>query len=565
MRNVLLLCFLLGSRICGAQQDSDDPTYPKDYFRNPLNIPILLAGNFGECRPNHFHSGIDIKTQGKENLPVFAAAGGYVSRIKMEKGGFGHALYITHPEGYTTLYAHLNNFIPALQQYTKKMQYEKESWTTDIALTPEQFPVRKGQQIAWSGNTGASTAPHLHFEIRDTKTEHPLNPMLFGFDIHDTRPPVPLELSFYNMHESIYEQNAIVKTLRKHGSQYSVIADTVKLPSDKVGMAIHVNDFMNGSDNTLNFYKARWYMDDILQGSIRLDDIGYDVTRYLHAYIDYKLRKQKGSWYQLLLQLPGNTLDHIYDSLNAQRGSLLFSDNNPHKVRIELWDAAGNNTSISFVLVADKNNKTTNCEYAFKAKQANKWEHPNVRFTMGEADLYDDICFRFESRVSEKSLSQQYLLHYAYVPVHAYFDLSIKPDKQVPFDQRNKVVLMYSDGKSESGKAAKFESGWYKASVRNLGTYWLATDTTAPVITSMQKQNADLSKAKQLKFVVREDITSVQNFRAELDGKWICFEPRGNTFFYNFDEHCAKGKHKLIITASDENANSKTLVYNFTR
>ncbi len=171
--------------------------YPQGYFRNPLRIPILLAGNFGECRPGHFHSGLDIRTGGHEGEPVYAAADGYVSRIKMEPGGFGHGLYITHPNGYTTLYAHLNDFVPRIQQYARAQQYAQESWTVDLRFSPGQFPVKKGEQIAWSGNTGGSTAPHLHFEIRDSKTEHPLNGQLFGLDIKDTRPPVPQQLAVY--------------------------------------------------------------------------------------------------------------------------------------------------------------------------------------------------------------------------------------------------------------------------------------------------------------------------------------------------------------------------------
>ena len=155
-------------------------TYPLNYFTNPLSIPIFLAGNFGECRANHFHSGIDIKTLGKENMPVHAAASGYVSRIKLDAVGFGHAIYITHPNGFTTLYAHLNDFAPALQKFVKQQQYAQKKWNIDVTLNPNQFPVRQGQFIAYSGNTGSSTAPHLHFEIRNTLSEHPLNPMLFG-------------------------------------------------------------------------------------------------------------------------------------------------------------------------------------------------------------------------------------------------------------------------------------------------------------------------------------------------------------------------------------------------
>jgi hypothetical protein len=197
--------------------------------------------------------------------------------------------------------------------------------------------------------------------------------------------------------------------------------------------------------------------------------------------------------------------------------------------------------------------------------QVNSFEHPNLKFTLDGQSIYDDVCFKHSSKRDEKSLSETHQLHNIFVPVHKYFSLAIKPDKPVPFGQRDKIAMMYSDGKSEDGRAATVENGWYKASVRNFGTYWLVADTVAPVIKPLQAEGANLSKASRISFSVNEDITSVKTYRAELDGKWISFEPRGNTFFYTFDEHCPKGKHRLTVTAGDENDNSKTYVYTFTR
>jgi hypothetical protein len=566
MRLISLFSILLFSaRLCAQQGGDDAPVYPKDYFRNPLNIPILLAGNFGECRPNHFHSGIDIKTNGKENLPVFAAAEGYVSRIKMEKGGFGHALYVTHPGGFTTLYAHLNNFTPALQSYLKKYQYEKESWSVDIPLSPTQFQVKKGQQIAWSGNTGASSAPHLHFEIRDSKTEHPLNAMLFGLPIIDTRPPVPTQISVYDLNQSIYEQPGQFVALRRTTAGYTTSSDTISVNTNMLGIGINVNDFMNGSDNTLNFYTADLYLDEQLQTSIRLDDIGYEVTRYLHAYVDYKSRKQKNQWYQLLFQLSGNTLSQIYPFLNSTKGGLVLTDNDAHRIRIELRDAIGNSTTIGFSVMSVASTMARECPLPLKVNAPSTFERSNISFSLDAEDLYDGLCLEYSEKKDESSLSNRHQVHYPYVPVHTFFDLKIKPDKRVAFSNGDKVAMMYSDGKAEDGRAASFESGWYKASVRNFGNYWLVSDTVPPVITTLQKEGANLSKAARITFRVKEDITSVKKFRAELDGKWLMFEPKGDTFFYAFDEHCPKGRHKLVISASDENNNTKSFVYTFTR
>lgn len=562
MKNVIfcLISFFLASKSF-AQEKIE---HAQNYFRNPLNIPIFLAGNFGECRPGHFHSGIDIKTNGAENQKVYAAADGYVSRIKMEKGGFGHAIYITHPNGYTSLYAHLNRFFPALQKRMEKEEYEKESWAIDVSFGPKEFPVKKGEQIAWSGNTGASTAPHLHFEIRDTKTEHPLNPILFGLPIIDKIAPKPTELALYDKNESIYNQTPKFIKLKKQGNIYTT-TDTIAINTDKLGIGIDVNDYMNGSNNTLNYYAAQWYLDDAIQGEITLDNIGYEETRYVNAFADYKTKKLKGDCFQLLFQEPGNKLGHIYSDLNTQNGLLVMNDRQSHAIKIELKDALGNATTISFFAKSIGKGEKQDCSKMFHVNAANSFDEPNVKFQLSDKDIYDDVCFHFKANADAASYSDKYQIGEAYIPIHSYFELSIKPNKPVPFAERDKVAMMYSDGKSEDGQAAHFENGWYTASVRSLGTFWLTTDTTPPVIKSLQKENANLSKAKRISFSVKESITSVKTFKAELDGKWICFEPRGQLFFYVFDEHCPKGKHKLVITASDENKNTSTLVYHFTR
>lgn len=556
-----LLVLLFTSTLLAQNEES---SYPQNYFRNPLNIPILLAGNFGECRPNHFHSGIDIKTEGRENMPVFAAADGYISRIKMDKGGFGHALYITHPNGYTTLYAHLNNFIPIVQQYLRKQQYARESWSIDLSLSPEQFPVKKGEQIAWSGNTGASTAPHLHFEIRNTITEHPLNGMLFGLPIKDTKPPIPYQLALYNMNQSIFQQTPKIINLKKEGNKYVTTPDTL-LTTDLAGIALYANDFMDGSNNTLNFFTARWFLDDDLQGSIKLDNIGYDVTRYLHAYVDYRLHKQKGDWFQLLMRQPGNRLTPIYPQLNNQRGILSLNKDKVYRLRIELKDAAGNKTEIACFLKPQAAPQPLECNRTFRFDTPNSFENPNIQFTLTDKDLYDNICFSFRGIPDATAFSDKNQIQNADIPVHNYYDLRIKANKPIPFNLREKIVMVYSDGKKKEGRAAKFENGWYIAPVRNLGLFWLEADTTAPIIKSLQKENGNLSNARQLRFQVTEEQTSIKTFRGELDGKWLCFEPRGNIFFYDFDAHCSSGKHRLLLTATDENGNENKLEYNFIR
>ena len=598
------ILFFLFSFASFAQRKLPVTDYPKDYFRNPLDIPILLAGNFGECRPGHFHSGIDIKTLGEENQPVHAAADGYVSRIKMEKGGFGHGLYITHPNGYTTLYAHLNDFSPAIQKYVREQQYEQQMWQVDLQLSPSQFPVKKGQLVAYSGNTGASTAPHLHFEIRNTKTEHPLNPQQFGLHIVDKVAPVPLELVLYpgywrntdhdNIPASIYENPKIsVKLLKKDSvfnpfktdnKNYTIIKDTIDVPAKLFGIGINAGDYMDGSDNILTFYKARLLMDDELQAEVTLDDIGYDETRYINAYVDYGLKKESNKWVQCLYKLKGNKLGHLFTSLNAANGRLAIKEGTIHKIEIILTDNAGNNSYIHFyargkdatgVTLRDQileyynsdSVNTFNEVHNGKRQRDEDFDYdPNVSFTLDNRQLYDDFYFNFRKEASGAGYSDKYSIHYPEVPIHHYFDLKLKPTRPVPFGLRSKMVMIYSDGKSEEGAAATpTDNGWYKTAVRSFGTYWLETDTMPPVIKSQQKQGAILTKAKQLTFDIRDVKTSVKKFNGYIDDKWVCVEQHGNSFFYKFDGHCPKGKHSFVIKAEDESGNTAITTLKFTR
>jgi hypothetical protein len=560
-RVVILFIFLIGGASASYGQ-----TYPQGYFRNPLRIPILLAGNFGECRPNHFHSGLDIKTGGHENEPVYAAADGYVSRIKMEPGGFGHGLYITHPNGFTTLYAHLNDFAPTIQRYVRQQQYAKESWTVDLLFPATQFPVKKGQLIAWSGNTGGSTAPHLHFEIRDAKTEHPLNPQLFGFEVGDNIAPVLKRLVLYDMSNGIYNAPPKLYTLQKKGGEYVTGEEVITLSTDIIGVGIVADDYMQGSENTLALYTAEWYMDDGLQGRVRLDDIGYDETRYLHAYADYSLRKLQKLWSQCLFQLPGNRLDRIYESLNGMRGLLRPGDTNTHIVRIVISDVMGNSSELRFSLKATPKAAAGICLSPALPGRVDTYKTASMFFYVDESSLYDKACIEITEQKDAASLSPRVSIGKPTIPVHHSFELSLRPDKLIPFALRSKVAMIHTEGKEETGKAATPGlQGWFKASVRTLGEYRLMIDSTAPVIKPLTPIKGNLSRAKRIAIRATDELTSVKAFRGELDGKWILFEQHENVWTYVFDDHCPKGAHKLTIRVADENGNEAKASFTFTR
>jgi hypothetical protein len=544
--------------------------YPRDYFRNPLDLPVLLAGNFGECRPNHFHTGLDFKTNEKENMKVYAAAEGYISRISISHSGYGNALYISHPNGYTTLYGHLNDFYPELQQYLVSQQYSRKSWAVDLKLSAGQFPVKKGQFIAFSGTTGGSTGPHLHFEIRDSKTEHVLNAALFGLPITDNLPPVPKSIAIYE-EGSIYEQKPSLYPLKRGTDAYGPAKD-IATATGKVRIAVLADDYMNGSPNTLGVYEMKLYLDGELQTSWALHDIDFDESRYVNAFADYRLKEEKGLWYQTLFRTAGNHISN-YTFLNKENGTLDISDGQSHDVHIELSDAAGNVSHIRFPIAAtaaSAANTSGNCT-EWKAGKSYELKTSLFSFKAEAGSLYDDICFRYTEQASPKNYSAVIQLHDTRIPLHTYSSLSIKLNKLLPFALTGKLVFVHHikaaalpGNNPQDAAAAVFENGWARSSIRTFGNYYVAIDTVAPVIKPLQKAG-NLGKARKISFRVTDNLTSVQQFTAELDGQWLRFVRSGNVYTYTFDERCTRGKHNLVISALDENSNTRNYTFTFTR
>lgn len=544
-----------------------EKNYPKGYFTWPVSATKAMNANFGELRPNHYHMGLDCKTEKKQNLPVVAAAEGYIAKVKIEPYGFGRAIYINHPNGLTTLYAHLNDFFPELEQYIKDQQYKLKSWKLYIDIPPALFPVQKGMFIAYSGNTGGSQGPHLHFEIRDTKTDKVLNPSLFGFPIPDNVPPVITRLAVYDRCISTYEQSPKFYTLKKVNGVYTTVPQLIITNTDKVSFAISAFDTYSGSTNQNGIYEAGLYDNETPVVGFQLDSVGYDETRYLNAHIDYKLKAGGGPYVQHLSKLPGfnNT---VYRTVNGD-GIISFEDDSSHAIKVVVKDANGNASTIRFAVkrgyTAEKAKADSTMVYNqknFYPGYLNVFENSKISFYLPENALYDSIRFRY-SEVAAAYGYPIFQLHSASIPVQTYFPVKIKAVSALP----GKMVMYRFAGSKKDFAKAEYENGWYKASFREFGNFQLLIDTLPPVVAPVGfKDGMNCSKLNRIAFVITDNTEEIKNFTAELDGSWLRFtNDKGRTFAYVFDEKCTPGEHELKITAEDQVGNVTEKIYHFTR
>ena len=540
--------------------------YPTDYFVKPLEIPLILSGTFGELRTNHFHSGLDIKTQGRQGFNVHASAKGYVSRIKISHWGYGKVLYLTHPNGYTTVYAHLKKFAPKIEAYVKKYQYEKESFTLQLFPKADELVVEKNEIIAYSGNTGGSGGPHLHFEIRSGNS-NPINPMLFGIEIPDTRAPEIRAAVAYSFGDSSHvNQSNRVKELRILKNKNGSLTTAPIKAYGTIGFGINVIDKQNGALNNNGIFSLEMTVNGKKVYQHKVDTYAFSETRYINTLIDYGRFYKKRQRIQKCFVEPANKLS-IYSNL-VNNGYLQIHDSLSYIVKITAKDVKGNSRSLTIpvkgkkdtILVRKKIKKTP---YYFKAGEFNKITKGNVTVAFPKHSFYNDGYFNFEYK------DPIVTLHDPSVPVHKNFTLTFdisnypKARRKQLFIARknNKGKLYYSSTRHKDDKI-------YTLS-KTLGNYTVALDTVPPKIIPINfKNNQQLSKFRYLKFRVSDKLSGVKFYRGEIDGKWVLLEydAKKGLLTYDFNDKKLVGKkHTLKVTVIDNVHNTNVYIATFYR
>jgi hypothetical protein len=571
MKQLLNIIFFLVFVLSACSQ----PLAPIDpnYYAAPVKIPIFLSGNFAELRPNHFHGGIDIKTQGRTGLPVFAAADGFISRISISASGYGNALYINHPNGTTTVYGHLQSFSPQIADYIRKIQYEKEQFAIDQIVPIEMFPVKKGEQIAKSGNSGSSGGPHVHFEIRRTKEEIILNPLMFSMPVKDKIRPLIQTVMIYPVSNDASvtgKQTPQKFDVIQGGAAYKLKINQIIPVYGKIGFGVKSVDLLDGNPNKCGIYALKLTIDGQLVYSFTMDDFVLNESKYINSHMDYALAIRSGQrLYRTWLE-PGNKLN-IYDTVE-KRGLLDATDGKIHQVSYEISDVSGNSTSLSFK-VQSKEIKITPSEpkgELFKYNRNNHIRNDGLEFSVPEGGLYSDVDFQYEKKPAlSKFYSPVFQLHNSSVPLHFACPLRIKA-VNLPTRLQNKVMLAQIDPSSGKVYSAtgKYVDGWVEGNIRVLGNYALAVDTVAPKIVPMIfNEKKVLKDANFLRFKITDNLSGIEKFRGTIDGIWVLFEydMKNNLISYTFDKERFQFKknHILKLEVTDYKDNTSSYKANF--
>ena len=539
-------------------------------FRSPLQIPLVLAGTFGELRTNHFHSGIDIKTKGKEGYAIIAIGDGYVSRVKVKPGGYGKALYLTHSNGYVSVYAHLRNFNDSIDDYLLNNQYIKKSYPMDLFPDSGRFLFNQGDTIGWSGNTGSSSAPHLHFEIRDAKTQEVINPLLFGFKVNDTTAPVIKNLFVYPI-DSTSNINGKNDTLivsvgfnLKHSFQMLSQSITVNGP---IGFGLEVYDCLDNAPNKNGIYSLELFIDSSLVYRHDMDHFSFSETRYINSLMDYHAKKNSGLRPQKSFLDSNNKLS-VYKNLKDE-GRLLFDDSSSHQALYKVRDVSGNCSRLEFNFTSD----TSLIEVYipkkgsfFSYRKENAFRMDNFKLHIPEYSLYNDLYFSYSSEPSlNEFICDIHHIHRDETPVHFSYEISLKVNMDLEF--RDKAVICRLEKMGQFFcLSSDWKDGFLTANSMRFGDYTALIDSIPPKL-KKKSFSHNLTNASMISFEVEDELSGLASYNAFVDGEWILLahDPKNKMLVHYFDGHISSGSHTLEIIVKDYVNNEKRLELQFVR
>ena len=532
---------------------------PQDYFTDPLEVPLALSGSFGELRSNHFHSGLDIKTQQREGLAVVAAGDGFVSRINVSNYGYGKALYIQHPNGYTTVYGHLQRFSPEIEAYIKEKQYQKESYEVEVFPAAEELRVEKGKLVAYSGNTGGSGGPHLHFEIRDGE-QRPMNPLMFGIDIKDTRAPGVQALYVYTLGEDAHVNGSTKRQRLNLIAQKDGSYTTPKIEAcGEIGFGITAIDQMDGQANQNGVFRIETNVngDKIFQANF--EKFSFAETRHLNKFVDYGYYTQNSSRIQKLFVEPSNPLS-IYS--NVTNGGLLnVQDSLSYDYSIRVTDFAGNERVVRIPILGKMKMKVTPqpekvTEFFVEANKPSAFEDKGIDVYIPKGSLYDDIYLDivFED--------EKVKVHEDVVPIISNISIGFDVSKYKPEDREQLFIARLNKWGNPNYSTTSKDGERFTTKTRTFGTYTLATDKNAPRVSPVNfKDGQWISSNKDLKVRISDDLSGIKSYKATVNGKFILmeYEYKNNLLTHDFSDGVVTDTENQLQVEVVDNVGNTTI------
>ncbi len=571
MRHIIIYTclFLLLSSFTGIRK-----SYPQDYFRSPVDFPLRLSGTFGELRPNHLHAGIDIKAKdGKTGQALRAVADGYISRIKVTPGGYGKVLYINHPNGYTSVYAHLQKFAKEVEDYVKQQQYKKQSFEIDVYPQANAFAFKKGERIGRLGMSGRTYGPHLHFEIRETASQKPVNPLLFGIDVEDTRAPSLRQLKVYHLNDKLESIRAKEYSLVKKRGRFGIKGDTLRIGAWRVGFALKAYDLMNGVSNLNGIYALKMLQDDQPVHSFEMESFSFSESRYINAHLDYAEQVAEKSYYNRCFRLPGNRLSIYHDLVN--QGAIKLHKGKASKITMIASDLAGNESTLEFWVrraeVPEAAQRAYN--YFLPYDEESVIENNNLRVHFPKGTFYEHTYLKY-STSRDKSFGVYSPVHHIQdfkTPVHKAYTISIKPEG-LPAQLKDKAFIAYcqADGKLQSC-GGKWKDGYLSARTNDLGDFSVLLDTLPPQVIPIRYQR-NMKGFSSMTFKVTDQYPTTRftdglSYRGEVDGQWVLFEfdAKKDLLIHHFDGKIGAGTHELRLLVTDDRGNETELIRSFVR
>ena len=544
----LIILFLFISINLNSQTN-----FPKDYFSNPLEIELILNGNFGESRPSHFHSGIDIKTQFKEGLNVFSSAEGYVSRISIKHGGFGKALYINHPNGYTTVYAHLKKFNKKIEDYIKKIQYNKKSYQIEHYLKKDIIRILKNENIGSSGNTGSSFGPHLHYETRLTKNQKAINPQLFGIDIKDSRRPIINSVFLYKL-DSLNKISEPIK-LKINKINDSIYQSEKVTANGTIGFGVNGFDRQDLANNKNGIYKYSTVYDNKKNIEFNFNSFFFEESIKIKTLIDYKYYIQNKSRIVKLFKDHGNNLS-IYSN---NKSGYINVENDISLYQITLTDLKGNKSTIKIPIIKGEIIKSP-------LKKVNS--------TVLNTSLNNKLDYNFEFENAEIKIAKNTFLKNVKLNIDTSIDsikiinpeIAVFKNIKISFLNKEKrkgnYLALKDNNGNESFATAKLNSkNYFYHKTKSLGTYFIKNDSLLPVIELKNFKNNDwITNKNSIKIKILDKETGIKNYNVKINGKWMLFEYeyKRNELFYKFDSYFINKKKNLIEVSVEDMAGNKS-------